>query len=228
MIEKIIEPILLKPAFLKANTTHCKACNGIGWLYDKEKEHLVWCKECGGDGLVHLCIYCGNPVNSRYFSIVCGHKECIEKNRKERALNLKKKREENEKKMFKSAQKISYEECPEFYRECLFLDSYSEEGKFFEDFEELFEWAGEKGITIPEYVWATNCTQITLNARDMVSNACEELWEEAYYQISEEDIKELQEYLDEWCKKQTGTMTYTPNYNYAIKVPKNIKKGEKK
>ncbi len=35
--------------------------------------------------------------------------------------------------------------------------------------------------------------------------------------ISSEDRKELQNMLDEWCKKQTGTRTVHPNYKKYVK-----------
>lgn len=34
------------------------------------------------------------------------------------------------------------------------------------------------------------------------------------------DRKELQELLDNWCKKQTGTTTLYPNYKKYVRVKK--------
>ena len=33
------------------------------------------------------------------------------------------------------------------------------------------------------------------------------------------DRKELQNYLDAWCRRQTGTTSYMVDYKYAIEVP---------
>lgn len=61
---------------------------------------------------------------------------------------------------------------------------------------------------------------MNMDAEDIIANACEELHEDAYENISQSDIGELQSYLDEWCKKQTGTNTYYPCYKEYVKVQK--------
>ena len=38
--------------------------------------------------------------------------------------------------------------------------------------------------------------------------------------ISSESRKKLQNMLDEWCKKQTGTRTVYPNYKKYVRVRK--------
>ena len=52
----------------------------------------------------------------------------------------------------------------------------------------------------------------------IIENACDELHEDARDNISDE--KELQEFLDKWCEKQTGTTTYYPCYKEYVRVKK--------
>ena len=57
-----------------------------------------------------------------------------------------------------------------------------------------------------------------MDADSIIENACEELYEDARDNISDE--KELQEFLDKWCEKQTGTTTYYPCYKEYVRVQK--------
>ena len=54
----------------------------------------------------------------------------------------------------------------------------------------------------------------------VVHDACEQLHEDALESISYDDMKELQNFLDEWCAKQTGTRTLYPCYKEYVKVQK--------
>lgn len=215
MLKQITEPILMKPKSLEANTVHCSMCAGVGWLYDDEKGIIAHCWKCGGSGLNRVCKYCGEVV-SNYYSKVCDKKECRDKKYAEDQAEREQKETEYEEKKLKLATVVSYEECPEEYKGMMYSRHYHGNEGFFEDFEELVYSTGNE---LPEYVWATNVERININAKDVIDNACENLWEEAYDQIDKKDINELQEYLNKWCEKQIGTDTYSINYKYAIKVP---------
>lgn len=68
---------------------------------------------------------------------------------------------------------------------------------------------------IPRILWVTEEINISLDAYSICENACDELHEDA---MDNCDIKSLQEVLDDWCKKQTGTTTYSPCYREYVKV----------
>lgn len=91
-----------------------------------------------------------------------------------------------------------------------FIDSYFDE---YESDEEMMN-------NLSEVLWLTDPVDISMDADSIIENACEELHEDAYENISYKDIKELQNMLDEWCKKQTGTRTIYPNYRRYVRVRK--------
>lgn len=73
---------------------------------------------------------------------------------------------------------------------------------------------------LPEVLWLCDNVDISIDADSIIENACEELHEEAEENIFRQDREELQEFLDNWCKKQTGTTTLYPNYKKYVRVKK--------
>ena len=71
---------------------------------------------------------------------------------------------------------------------------------------------------LPEVLWICEEIDISMDAANIIEDACEELHEDAYDSISGKDIDELQNFLDKWCGKQTGTNTCFPSYKEYIKV----------
>ena len=80
------------------------------------------------------------------------------------------------------------------------------------NFDEYFE------KYIPKVLWNCEEVKISMDADSIIENACEELHDDARDNIFDE--KELQEFLNNWCAKQTGTTTYCPCYKEYVKVKK--------
>lgn len=103
-----------------------------------------------------------------------------------------------------------------FTDECEFaeyyLELYQEGNHNCNNFDEYFD------RHVPKVLWNCSETKISLDADSIIENACEELHEDARDNISDE--KELQDFLDKWCEKQTGTTTYYPNYKEYVRVEK--------
>lgn len=59
-----------------------------------------------------------------------------------------------------------------------------------------------------------------MDADGIIDSACDDLHEDARDNISGQDQKELQDFLDKWCEKQSGTITYYPCYREYVKVEK--------
>lgn len=95
------------------------------------------------------------------------------------------------------------------YKE-LYFDSV-EEGKV-QSFEDFFE------TVVPKVLWVCPSIEINMNANSIIEDACEELHEDAKDYIGYDDRKELQDFLNYWCEKQTGTTTYYPEYERYISV----------
>lgn len=200
MLEKIIGiQVELKPKTPKENEKLCDTCDGIGWLYDKEKGFIEKCRDCY-DGIIHLCSICHQPVRG-----MCMNKECRDIRDKEA-----------EQKHFDKAIKSEYKDVPAEDKEMLYSESYGYNEGYFSDIDELMEYCEDNDIEVPKYVWSTTKIGLSIDAGNIIESACEELHEDAYQNITNE--KELQEFLDAWCAKQTGTDSYMVDYKYAIMI----------
>lgn len=200
MLEKINgKKIELMPKVPKENEKICDTCGGTGWLYNKKHGYIQACTVCYS-GIIHLCPLCGEPKRG-----LCMNKEC-------RAIRDA----ENEEKVLSKAIKAEYKDVPLEYKEMLYSESYGYNEGYFTDIDEFIDYCEDNDIEVPKYVWSTTKTELSIDAGNIIENACEELHEDAYQNITNEN--ELQEFLDTWCAKQTGTDTYTVNYKYAITI----------
>lgn len=198
MLEKIAgRKIELLPKIPKQNEKICDVCGGIGWLQDKEKGFIEKCNNCY-DGIIHLCPYCKKPVRG-----MCMDTEC--RNYREKIA---------EKKRLNKAIRVSYEDAPNESKKMMYSDDYPYNEGYFSDIEDLLEHCKDIDIPAPAYVWSTQEINLGMDAYSIVESACDELHEEAINNI--ENIEELQDFLNAWCAKQTGTNTYTVDYRYAI------------
>ena len=83
-------------------------------------------------------------------------------------------------------------------------------------YEEVFEgmnYTNEEIYIKPERLWVTSVEEISIDAGDVIEDACDGLWEEASEQCDREGLQDL---LDNWCKKQTGATTYYPCYKEYV------------
>lgn len=108
-----------------------------------------------------------------------------------------------------------YEDVPDESKNMIYCEELD---RYFYDLEDLFDVCEEEDWNIPKYVYGTQTDMMHINADYIIEEACEDLHEDAYESIDYTDIKELQKMLDDWCKEQTCTVTYYPDYTYAIKV----------
>ena len=95
-----------------------------------------------------------------------------------------------------------------------YLQEYADGSGGCQDFDEYFEHE------VPKVLW--NCEEIkmSMDADGIIDSACDDLHEDARDNISGQDQKELQDFLDKWCEKQSGTITYYPCYREYVKVEK--------
>jgi len=209
VLEKIVGvQIELKPKIPKENEKLCDICGGVGWLYDKKRNFIEKCYVCY-DGIIHLCPDCKQPKRG-----VCIDSEC--RNRRDIA---------EEQKHLEVAVRVKYEDVPCESKIMMYSNIYPYNEGYFSDIEELVDYCLDNEISIPSYVWSTQETKLSMDARSIIENACDELHENAMDNIEGEE--ELQKFLDAWCAKQSGTDSYTVDYKYAIKVDHTFKKTNK-
>lgn len=205
---QILESILgkkieLLPKVPKENEKLCEICDGVGWLQDTQQGYIEKCRNCY-DGIIMLCHYCGKPTMG-----LCNSPECrteIE--------------QEIEDMKYERAIKCSYAECPDCRKIMMYSDSYGYNEGYFVGFDELIDYCESEDIPVPDYCWSTTQIDMSMDAESLIENACQNLYDGAEDHISDEDRKELQDFLDRWCEKQSNTSTYSVDYKYAIKIEK--------
>lgn len=223
-IKKSFPKMLVKD--LTEHERICPVCNGLGmriedniygikgdtsevgrkYHFPYKHQALSFCQSCF-NGVQRLCPYCGQPYkNQSYMHCDCeGQKKADEEERKkkwnEKVTNAVAIDEEN-------VDTILYcEELDEYY------DTVDD---FFDDY--ACNYDDETTYDKPERLWVTSMEKIDIDVYSILENACEDLHEDAMDNISEKDIVELEEFLDNWCSKQIGTITYYPCYKQYVVI----------
>ena len=184
---------------IQGDTTH------IGVHFPYKHQSLTFCKHCY-KGVRLKCNICGGLVDRLYTKCQCD----ADKVRHEKCKN-----ENNER--WEKASKISLAEAWEKY-ECLYVDNLDAYVFSQDDLEEILEEAElDKSLLDKSLlrIYGTKSDSIKMDASNIIENACNDLHEDAIDQCNEESLQKL---LDEWCKKQTGTTTYYPDYTIGIVI----------
>lgn len=219
-IQKSFPKILIKD--LTEHERICSVCNGLGmriednvygikgdnsevgrkYHFPYKHQALSFCQSCF-NGVQRLCPYCGHPYkNQGYMHCDCeGQKKADEEER------IKKWNE-------KVANAVAVDEkdvdtmlyCEEFD------EYYDTVDDFFDDYVCNHE---EDDDERPVRLWITSVGEISIDAANVIEDACSDLHEDAYEQCDEGSLQKL---LDEWCKKQTGTTTYYPCYKQYVEI----------
>lgn len=103
--------------------------------------------------------------------------------------------------------------CKEPFKNQAYLHCDCEGQKKADEKERIRKWNEKvvKAVAVDE-------KDISIDADNILENACEELHEDAMESICIDDKIRLQEFLDGWCKEQTGTTTYYPCYEKYVIV----------
>ena len=232
-MSEFVKPVTKEIAFklrkdLTENEEICPTCKGVGLVIqdnpyglkgDPDKrcgvfpykhQSLTFCPTCY-NGVVNRCKYCGKII-PRY-RIKC---DCPTSKDVEWAAILKKDQETLDK-----AEVVPEENFEMFYIEhfnCGDDGYFSEWQELFDAYEEaLFD--GEVITNLPLFVYGTQPVEMTMDAYSIVESATEDLYEDAFDMVTGEEIKELQEYLDSWCKHCSVGTTYYPDKRYKVRIP---------
>ena len=156
-----------------------------------------------------ICEDCGKELPRNSYYTVCD--SCKTKRWAEES-------DQKEKERYEKATKCEYQDCPGDQKIMMYSESYGYDEGYFSDIDELIEYCESEDIRVPGYCWSTEQINMSIDADSIIENVCEELFEDAESYIDNSDRKELQEFLNKWCAKQTATTTYGVCYKYAIKV----------
>lgn len=201
---------------LSDNERICPTCHGLGMVVDDnifglkgdnselgkkyrfpyKKQALSFCPDCF-NGVQEICPYCKKPYLKYRTSCDCpGAKE--EKERIE---------EEKYNKLISNAKEVNVD-CVENMLYC------KEDDVFYENVDDFFDrWYDD--MPRPQRLWVTSKVELSIDAANVIEDACSELHEDA---VDCCDYKELQEMLDKWCSEQKGTTTYYPNYTEYVTI----------
>jgi hypothetical protein len=212
---------------LHNNEEICPTCKGVGLViadnpyglenslnnnhipvFPYKHQALRFCPTCY-NGVIRRCKYCGEIIPNLYTKCNCEKQQEVDFI-------------ERQKKM---AEKLA--NAPEATSEILkksdyfYSDSYSYNDGYFSDWEDFFEdWYANHEVDDPrpEYVWATEPYEMSIDAYNLIENATEDLYEDAIHDISDEKLDELQELLNNWCKNSGVQTTYYQS-KYKVKIP---------
>ena len=212
----------------------CPVCHGLGVVIDNNiygikgdvseaakksmfpynHQAIKFCPNCY-NGVIQLCQYCRKQISKGYID-KCDCEQYKAKEEEQKRINYQEKIEKAEEVGIKNidSEMWFYDEQTDDYFSNIdsFVDAYK-------DYDE-YELAEEMMNNLPEVLWLTDPVDISMDADNIIESACEELHEDAYENISGYDRKKLQNILDEWCSKQTGTRTVYPNYKKYVRVRK--------
>ena len=231
-IKKILPVTLEKD--LQDDEIICPVCHGFGILKqdyrfgvkedDTEKafklnwydnEYLTLCPNCYF-GRIKTCKYCGKPLQKQTNRCSCDgyRKQEAEEKRIRYQETINKAKEVD----VDSVTTYLYDEQTDHY--------FSEIEDFVNEYKDSTEFENDEEMiaNLPEVLWVCTKEEITMDAGQIIEDACEELHEDARDCISNKDEKQLQEFLDKWCEKQSEkqseTTTYYPCYKEYVKVQK--------
>lgn len=175
---------------------------------------IKFCPNCY-NGVIRLCQYCGKQIPNGSIDR-CNCEQYKAKEEEEKRIKYQEKISKAEEFDIKNVDLDMYfydEQTDDYFSD---IDSFVDVYKNFNEYESDEEMMNN----FPEVLWLTDPVDISMDAYSIIESACEELHEDAEANISSEDRKELQNILDEWCKKQTGTKTLYPNYKKYVRVKK--------
>jgi len=172
-------------------------------------QYIASCSHCYG-GIINLCEYCGKELPRN--ASICFCKEAEEARRSK---VFKKEQEQMSKAVI-----LRYDDEIAQKMGVLFSEEYGYDEGYFIEWEEFFEYwecEHEENDEKPKYVWGTTSDTLHLDTESILEYACEDLHENAMDNLT--NIEELEIFLDDWEKKQTGTETYWWSSKYLIEIP---------
>ena len=223
-LEKLLDYPLKKD--LCENEELCPKCHGCGViivdrpyglsddpnrtginLFTYSRQTIIPCPNCY-NGIVKKCQYCGKIIPRQ--RLVCN---CEKQKEIDRENQIQK-----EKELLNRIPELSEEEVDKLTY--MYSDLYPFDDGYFSDWDDFFdEYNPDDCECRPEYVFPTIEVQFKIDAEDVLDRALEDLYDDARLDISDEDVKELQNYLDEWCKKCGVRDTFDCDKTHKIKIP---------
>lgn len=213
---------------LHDNEVLCQRCQGTGIVISDNpfgtkdnKDHnllpmfpyvnqsIMSCPDCY-NGVLRKCEYCGTIMPRYSLKCGCAYQKKIDS---EKAIS--------DMKLALEKAQIAPKDI-EDATNCFYSDDFPENDGYFFDWQEFFDsWNDNhpEDDPRPEYVWATDAIEPSLDAADIVEQMTDDLYEDAAYDVSDQKVAELQTYLDNFCKTCGVNSSYWKSSKYKIKIP---------
>jgi hypothetical protein len=183
-----------------------------GILFPFRREYIMSCKHCY-DGVRKRCFYCNDYITKG--RTVC---DCAEARAVRDMQEAKRERER-----FEKSEKVPYKEALEKF-EMLYIEGHD---RFIEP-KELIEWIADRNLDLIEdgedeldlsclIIYGTSIHDISIDARDIISAATDEMHEDAEDRIMKH-AKELQKKIDEFLTDEikSEAKTYFIDYKFGV------------
>lgn len=227
----------VKPKRIKVNITLqkvlcereelCPTCKGLGVviatssygltedldqriMISYRKDSLVLCPTCY-NGVVRRCKLCGKIISRSRTKCDCDKQRELDRIEREQRL--------------RDVLNKAPEATPEILEQNAYFysDEYGYNEGYFSDWDEFFEyWYEEHGSEDasdrPEWVWTTVPVHMKIDAATVAESATDDLYEDAYFDITDAQFKELQDFLNQWCENCGVQITYLQG-NYKVRIP---------
>ena len=178
-----------------------------GNLFPHKKQTIVGCRHCY-NGVQSKCLHCNKIFEKQEYRCDC------EKSKQERD----QKQYEKDLEIWNKAKKITFEQALNDYT-LVYIENYE---KYLAP-EEIQEYLDDKEFDNEPiqrdkiWIYGTSVMDMSIDASDVIENACSDLHEEAESNISNKDRETLQKFLDLWCENnKQGTTTYYADYKIGI------------
>jgi hypothetical protein len=139
--------------------------------------------------------------------------------RRERQAAAHREREEARRRSAHRIDEVEYTESYVYWKD----GPGSDEG-FYSSIGELIEECETFEVKPPEEVWACKPIPFFIDAAGIVEGSLEEHYEEAWEEIDQTDLDELQSHLNEWTRK-TRIVSYEPDFTTLVVLQKEAVDG---
>lgn len=212
---------------LHDNEEICQHCHGTGMVivnnpyglsddpdktegcFPYQHQSITFCRHCY-DGVVHRCKLCGKILPKGMLKHYCAQQQ--EADRKERAA-----KEMTEFEKTAIAPEEVVDSC--FY---LYSADYPHNEGYFCDWDEFLEsWHEEhdEDDDRPEFVWITEPLEMSIDVDDLICTATLDLYDDAFRDVTKKARRELEVYLEDWCKHCGVGTTYRESHKYKVRIP---------
>ena len=202
------------------NEEICPTCHGTGvtihdnpyGLFEQAgpvrfpyvQQSIGFCPDCY-NGVVKRCLHCGKIIPKGRLKCEC------------RIPAERQKKEEEHRKMIDELRWATPEES---VQDMYYSPEYPYNEGYFETFEDFFDaWYDNHSPedAKPECCFPTHKCSMTLDMEGIVADACDELYEDAFDDVG--NIKELQDLVDAWIKKNGPGDSFLYHESYKIRIP---------